>query len=61
QCLPPATCSASTGRCACPLSIMSLVAYNATSTNETCVCPNDPFLTYNGSACVSSINDTGKK
>ncbi|CAF0960619.1 unnamed protein product [Rotaria magnacalcarata] len=58
QCLPPATCSASTGRCACPLSIMSLVAYNATSTNETCVCPNDPFLTYNGSACVSSINDT---
>ncbi|CAF4267226.1 unnamed protein product [Rotaria socialis] len=57
QCVPPASCSASTGKCVCPLSTMS-ISYSNTSANETCLCPNDPFYIYNGSACVSSINAT---
>ena len=61
HCISPATCSSSTGRCVCPLTTMSLVVYGGNSTSETCICPNAAFFTYNGSACVSSINDTGKK
>ncbi len=57
QCLAPAQCSSSTGRCQCPLNY-KLIDYPLNNTLQTCQCPGYPIEYYNGSTCV---NITGKK
>ncbi|CAF4029746.1 unnamed protein product, partial [Rotaria sordida] len=48
QCLSPALCSATTGRCTCPLSILFSLILSSDVTNQTCQCPGHPFVNYTG-------------
>ena len=58
QCLPPASCSSTTGRCECPSSSYELVDYALDNTQQTCRCPGHPIVYFNGTTCV---NATGTK
>jgi len=56
--MAPATCNWMTGQCVCPSSSYTLISYPLNNTQETCLCPGNPYTYYNGSECV---NATGKK
>jgi hypothetical protein len=55
--MPPAMCT-SAGQCACPTSAYTLVNYALDETQQTCECPGNPFVYYNGSACVNAAGIT---
>lgn len=56
-CKSPASCTATTGRCACLASKLYLTV-SSDPTKQTCHCFDHPFVYYNGIECV---NATGKK
>ncbi|CAF3955011.1 unnamed protein product, partial [Adineta steineri] len=58
QCMPPATCSATTGRCECPSSNYTLVNYALNDTLQTCQCPGHPFIYFNGTSCINATGIT---
>ncbi|CAF4829157.1 unnamed protein product, partial [Rotaria sp. Silwood2] len=52
----PATCSAATGRCACPSILNLVVSFDLSK--ETCRCPGHPFVYLNGTECADVSGET---
>ncbi|CAF1646305.1 unnamed protein product, partial [Adineta ricciae] len=53
-CKSPAICSATTGDCTCPNSILNIIS-NSNTTKQTCECPGSPFVNFSKNICDSPI------